>query len=193
MPALLQSVQRAVLEGVSGIARAESMLNNQQEFSECSIQYAKIKQVHQCFTLCYGIPPDILSSCFSLYAHAQELDRLELLSTHGGKNSIACSDRLAEVQEAAQEAASRLAEKTGETDENGVGGGGLLGLKRATQRIKEEVREMTVTIAMVQQQVMQYRVEQAAAGRKKQQKQGRRQTGRKQSFSRRSSREEKDL
>jgi hypothetical protein len=45
IPVLLHGVQRAVLEGVSGIARAESMLNNKQEFSDASIQYAKIKQV----------------------------------------------------------------------------------------------------------------------------------------------------
>jgi hypothetical protein len=45
IPSLLHSVQRSVLEGVSGIARAESMLNNKQEFLDSSIQYAKIKQV----------------------------------------------------------------------------------------------------------------------------------------------------
>jgi hypothetical protein len=45
IPDLLHSVQRSVLEGVSGIARAESMLNNKQEYSNSSIEYAKIKQV----------------------------------------------------------------------------------------------------------------------------------------------------
>ena len=45
VPALVHSVQRSVLEGVSGIARAEAMVNKKPEFSDASIQYAKIKQV----------------------------------------------------------------------------------------------------------------------------------------------------
>lgn len=45
VPTLLHSVQRSVLEGISGIARAESMINNKQEFSDASIEYSKIKQV----------------------------------------------------------------------------------------------------------------------------------------------------
>ena len=45
IPGLVHSVQRSVLEGVSGIARAESMVNKKKEFSDSSIQYAKIKQV----------------------------------------------------------------------------------------------------------------------------------------------------
>ena len=45
IPTLVHGVQRSVLEGISGIARAESLLNNKQEFSDASLAFAKIKQV----------------------------------------------------------------------------------------------------------------------------------------------------
>ena len=95
----------------------------------------------------------------------QELDHLEVLCGLGGKNSIVSSDRLAEVQELAQAMAAKLAEKTGDTDEDG--GGVIINLKRAIKRIKEEYKDMQMTTAMVQQQIMSYRVEQASLLRKK--------------------------
>jgi hypothetical protein len=90
---------------------------------------------------------------------------LDVLSGLNGKNSIIISDRLAEVQEQVDDMTRKLAEKTGETDEDG--GGTIMNLKRAIKRIKEEVKEMHMTSAMVQQQVMSCRVEQASATRKK--------------------------
>ena len=42
---MLQALQRSLLEGISGIARAESLLNNKEEFLQKTIEYAKIKEV----------------------------------------------------------------------------------------------------------------------------------------------------
>ena len=95
----------------------------------------------------------------------QELDDLEAQSGIGGKNTIVISEKLAEVQELAQEMAAKLAEKTGETDDDG--GGPIMNLKRAIKRIKEESQDMQLTTAMVQQQIMTYRIEQATVNRKK--------------------------
>ena len=95
----------------------------------------------------------------------QELNDLEAQSGIGGKNTIVISEKLAEVQELAQEMAAKLAEKTGETDDDG--GGPIMNLKRAIKRIKEESQDMQLTTAMVQQQIMTYRIEQATVNRKK--------------------------
>ena len=65
---------------------------------------------------------------------------MDVLSGLNGKNSIIISDRLAEVQEQVDDMTRKLAEKTGETDEDG--GGTIMNLKRAIKRIKEEVKEI---------------------------------------------------
>lgn len=90
---------------------------------------------------------------------------MEVLSGLSGKNSIIISDKLAEVQEQVEEVAAKLAEKTGETDADG--GGSVMNLKRAIKRIKDESLEMQLTTAMLQQQIMNFRIEQATTNRKK--------------------------
>ena len=102
---------------------------------------------------------------FTVRLLLQELDRLEEKATVGGKNIAKLTDKLAEAQEIAQEMASKLSERTEQTDDSG--NSTLLNLKRAMQRIKEESKDMQIRTAIVQQQLMLHLKQQAATARKK--------------------------
>lgn len=143
---LLQKVQRNVLEGISGIARSESVLNSKPLFVNLSVEYAKIKQ---------------------------EMDRLDILSGLEGRNTSALTDRLAEVQEQVEEALARLAEKTGQGDGDEDGGGAVMNLRRAIKRIKGETVDMELQTAMLQTRLWTCRKEQVALSRKRRNVQGR--------------------
>mmetsp|Transcript_23171 Transcript_23171/g.33972 ORF Transcript_23171/g.33972 Transcript_23171/m.33972 type:complete len:1021 (-) Transcript_23171:170-3232(-) len=126
---LITGLQRSLLEGVSGIARGEAMLNSNPTLLQLSTQYAKVKE------------------------SSKELeDRISEISKH----IAASSDKLAEAQEALTEVNERLNLKTGENGD-GDGGGMLVNLKRAIKTIKEENKEMTIRTGLIHSELMTIR------------------------------------